>query len=70
VAEFCQQCSTEIFGEDSGDFSHPDAPPLGPNEGWVHLCEGCGPIYTDNDGKCICDCDKHHHVENSNADSQ
>jgi hypothetical protein len=56
MAEFCKQCSEELFGKDFEDFKG-----LTTAEDWkadqaaVVICEGCGPIQVDSDGKCISD---------------
>ena len=55
MAEFCQACSIDLFNEDFGDFIWEGQPCL-PEEGWSVVCEGCGFILVDNDGRCIkCD---------------
>jgi hypothetical protein len=60
MADFCMECSIEIFGEDFRDLAGmiPD------NEGedaWpVTLCEDCGGIQVNNEGACISNCDKWH----------
>lgn len=49
MADFCKQCSIEIFGEDTGDL-------LGlcqEGETVADLCEGCGPTRVDPTGACI-----------------
>ena len=49
MAEFCQQCSIEIFGEDLGDFKG-----LAKTGFYVVvLCEGCGPAQVDPNGRCV-----------------
>lgn len=59
MADFCQQCSIELFGEDCGDLANlGPAEKLGPREGWLVLCEGCGPIVVTPEGACM-SCDKH-----------
>jgi hypothetical protein len=62
MADFCKQCSLEIFGEDFGDLAG-----LIPEElvktgvRVVALCEGCGPIQVDYEGRCISpDCLEQH----------
>jgi hypothetical protein len=60
MADFCMQCSIEIFGEDFRELAG-----LVPNnEGediWpVVLCEDCGAIQVNNEGACISDCSKDH----------
>ena len=49
MAEFCQECSIRVWGNDFGDFAGIC------KEGimvWV-LCEGCGYIWIDENGKRI-----------------
>lgn len=65
MADFCKQCSLELFGEDFGDLKG-----LTTNEDWkkglaaVVICEGCGVIQVDPDGRCISpDCLKKHRKE-------
>lgn len=61
MADFCQQCSIENFGEDFGDLkdlTKPEAQAQGLCV--VVLCEGCGAIQVDVDGKCISNCLKNH----------
>lgn len=55
------------FGEDHGDLAHlnPEDEPLKPGEYYPMLCEGCGFIRVDAEGKCLSsapDC-----LENHNA---
>jgi hypothetical protein len=49
MADFCQECSIQLFGKDMGDFAGIclDGYMLGV------ICEGCGPIWVDKDGKRI-----------------
>lgn len=53
MAEFCEDCSQEIFGEES-DFKGIQTKEDTDNgiATWV-LCEGCGMILVDHLGKCI-----------------
>ena len=52
MADFCMDCSLEIFGEDLGDLAGlGNGKVLQPGYGWVALCEGCGPILVDSSGK-------------------
>lgn len=62
MADFCQQCSVSLFGEDTRDLSGlGDGTPLEPGTGWVALCEGCGPTVVDDEGRCLAeDCLEHH----------
>lgn len=64
MADFCKQCSIEIFGEDYQDLAYDrgsklPTPPVTENEGrvrvegWVELCEGCGPTLVNDEGECI-----------------
>jgi len=50
VADFCRQCSEEIFGEDFGDFRD-CSPTYGPFK--AVICEGCGATHVDFEGNCI-----------------
>ena len=62
MADFCQQCSVEMFDMDFGDLSGlGDGKKLEPDKGWLVLCEGCGPIVVDDGGRCVSDdCLKKH----------
>lgn len=64
MADFCKQCSIDIFGEDFGDLKGiGDGTPLAPGMGWLALCEDCGDAIVDDEGVCIADnCAKHHGV--------
>lgn len=48
MAEFCQQCSEEIFGRDSRDLAN-----LCNSGTTEELCEGCGWIYVDKEGRRV-----------------
>ena len=65
MADFCQQCSMDIFGEDFEELKGlGDDTPLKKDQGWSALCEGCGPTVVDDDGKCISlHCMKKHGAE-------
>jgi hypothetical protein len=69
MADFCKQCSEELFGEDFGDFkiegyATGDGEWHRPSENYrCHvLCEGCGfNCLVDRDGRCWSEtCLKHH----------
>ena len=63
MADFCKQCSEELFGEDFGDFRGIGDPTieLKPDEGWEALCEGCGLTLVNHEGVCISPyCTKRH----------
>jgi hypothetical protein len=61
VADFCTQCSIDIFGEDFGDMKGI----CKKGEMASVLCEGCGHVFVDHTGKCINGhCLKNHGTEN------
>lgn len=62
MASFCKQCSLDLFGEDFSDFANITAQEDYKNNlACVVLCEGCGPIQVDPEGRCISkDCLKSH----------
>ena len=79
MADFCKQCSVQLFGEvfpdlawgswDDVDYLNsprftPDGKPY-----WIQaLCEGCGNAVVTSDGTCICaNCIEKHGVGNPNA---
>ena len=49
MAEFCQECSIKLFGKDFGDFKGL----VDSGEMSHELCEGCGYIWVDENGKRI-----------------
>lgn len=54
MADFCKQCSIEIFGFDSRDMAEivskqEEVEGLAANV----LCEGCGPTQVDSAGECL-----------------
>ena len=54
MASFCKQCSIEIFDEDLGDLA-------GLEYGALVMCEGCGFIQIDTEGRCVSlDCLENH----------
>lgn len=51
MADFCQQCSLAIFDEDNRDLAD-----LTTGNGvTLALCEGCGMVQVDVNGKCVDD---------------
>lgn len=62
MADFCKQCSIDIFGEDSKDFAGLLADwEDGPTDALLQvLCEGCGVTCVDNTSTCMVDCLEHH----------
>lgn len=63
MADFCKQCSVDMFGEDFGDLkglSTADDTSKGLYP--LVLCEGCGAIQVDHEGKCVSkDCHENGH---------
>jgi len=61
MADFCKQCSNDVFGEDFGDLKS-----LCKEDEMVHvLCEGCGQCIVNSEGECICtNCLKMHGAKN------
>ena len=49
MADFCQQCSLAIFDEDNRDLADLTTGVT------LALCEGCGMVQVNSDGKCIDD---------------
>jgi hypothetical protein len=66
VADFCQQCSLDMFGEDMRDLAGLGTNPhavIRPGQGYFVICEGCGPTIVDEDGQCIASaCGQHGHL--------
>lgn len=62
MADFCKQCSIEIFGDDFRDLA--GCSKLEDTARGMFapvICEGCGPTYVDHEGKCVCrDCLEKH----------
>lgn len=59
MADFCKQCSIELFGKDTRDLA--DLLSKGDTEEGkvaVVLCEDCGPTYVDHEGTCVGSCFK------------
>lgn len=60
MADFCQQCSIETFGQDFGDLANLCTEEENKKNLYaVALCEGCGPTQVDAQGFCV-----HHNEEN------
>lgn len=54
MADFCKQCSIEIWGEDLGDLAGISLKRDTDKEMYyLALCEGCGPIQVDHEGICV-----------------
>jgi len=62
MADFCKQCSMDIFGEDFGDLAKLCTKKE--NEQGLYaivVCEGCGTTLVDNEGRCVSsDCLRKH----------
>jgi hypothetical protein len=54
VADFCKQCSEQIFGPGTGDFDGMCTLEDNKNDQYsVVLCEGCGPTQVNYLGECV-----------------
>ncbi|MDD3412489.1 MAG: hypothetical protein PHY47_00650 [Lachnospiraceae bacterium] len=54
MADFCRQCSIEIFGEDFKELAGIVSPEeFTADKAAFVMCEGCGPIFVNPDGSCI-----------------
>ena len=54
MADFCKQCSLELFATDFHDLRGTgDGSKLEDGYGWQVLCEGCGPTIVNDAGECI-----------------
>lgn len=51
MADFCHQCTFELFGEELAPFNDFVSPSLGDDFMHTVLCEGCGYIDVDNRGR-------------------
>jgi len=51
MADFCKQCSEDIFGFDTKDHAHGQSVEEG--YGYSRICEGCGFTMTDHNGVCL-----------------
>jgi len=65
MADFCRQCSIDLFGDDYrdlADLSWPSDTRMGNYA--PALCEGCGVTIVDHEGKCVSEhCLKQHGKE-------
>lgn len=65
MADFCAQCSLDMFGEDTRDMAGISTE-SDTNAGQfaVVLCEDCGVIQVDHEGQCVSlDCMKRHGIQ-------
>lgn len=57
MADFCRQCSIEMFGVDAGDLRGLNKEATLTNEtGFPTICEGCGYNLVDHMGQCLGKC--------------
>jgi len=61
MADFCQYCSVVLFGKDTRDVAGLLTPDDTQN-GVVAavICEGCGFVTVNHEGKCTCHTDEEH----------
>lgn len=58
MADFCKQCSIELFGKDFGDLK-PNLDNIDTTGveltklAWPALCEECGHTWVDHEGRCV-----------------
>lgn len=62
MADFCKQCSEDVFDRDFGDMRGLSQPEDTARKLYASvLCEGCGPCHVDHLGVCIsANCLKEH----------
>lgn len=54
MADFCRECSIELFDKDFHDLANLSTEQQTKDELYVlALCEGCGPIQVDHTGTCV-----------------
>lgn len=62
MADFCRQCTIDLFGDDLGDKNDmiglTTEADTAEGMGTAVLCEGCGYTLVDHTGKCL-GCEKH-----------
>ena len=61
MAEFCLQCA-EKFGFPNDFEGLTSAEEWSKGRAAIVLCEECGPIQVDPDGRCVVDCRLHHGI--------
>lgn len=61
MADFCKACSEKHFDKDFGELARITThEAFADGRAAVVLCEGCGPIQVDPDGRCVSvDCTMH-----------
>jgi hypothetical protein len=54
MSDYCRACSEEIFGKDYGDMAGlVEEAQVAQGLAAAVLCEGCGPIQVDHQGRCL-----------------
>ncbi|MBW7852280.1 MAG: hypothetical protein H3C38_17430 [Rhodospirillales bacterium] len=54
MAEYCQGCSTKVFGDDLEELAGMISPALfSEGYGLFTVCEGCGPVVVDHNGRRV-----------------
>lgn len=57
MADFCKQCSINLFGKDFCDMANISSEQNTKDEMYARvLCEGCGLTLVDHTGKCLGNC--------------
>lgn len=69
MADFCQQCSIEMFGDDTRDMAGLSTQEETENGLSIPvICEGCGYTLVDHEGRCVSPyCKKHQSVSQSQS---
>jgi hypothetical protein len=64
MADFCLQCSLDMFDKDFKDLATlgEDGDKLPRGFGYAAICEGCGFILVDNFGVCLGGCEAKHEI--------
>ena len=69
MADFCHLCSIDTWGEDFKDHAGLSTPEdTAKGLYCLVICEGCGVIQVDHEGKCVSDCLLHHNGFNGHKD--
>jgi hypothetical protein len=54
MADFCKQCSMDVFGEDFGEMANLTTPEQTAKGLFATvICEDCGVVQVDHEGNCI-----------------
>jgi rRNA maturation endonuclease Nob1 len=53
MADFCYDCTKDILGVDPTQNDFVSKQDISENELWMVLCEGCGVIVVDHEGKKV-----------------